>query len=124
MIPLPINDPFSISPGKKHGPGLLIMFMFLSSVSMAMSKQQHILPDTVPPLLLTVADIGVLPGNTTYYRVSFYQSARFYKLMRTNKNCKQALLLLERSRKTNKPVLVILTEKYGDVIDLVKKNSN
>jgi hypothetical protein len=68
-----------------------------------------------------VADIGVLPGNTTYYRVSFYQSARFYKLMRTNKNCKQALALLKQSKKNNKPVLVILTEKFGDVIEDVRR---
>jgi len=113
---------FSINPGcKKNGPGLLIIFLFLSSASMAISKQQQNLPDTIPPQLFTVADIGVLPGNTEYYRVSFYQSARFYKLMRKNKNCKRALVLLKQSKKTNKPVLVILTEKFGDVIAEVKK---
>lgn len=78
--------------------------------------------DTLPPpQLFTVADIGVLPGNTDYYRVTFYQSARFYKLMRNNKNCKQALVLLKQSKKTNKPVQVILTEKLGDVIEDVRR---
>jgi len=41
--------------------------------------------------------------------------------MRTNKNCKQALLLLKQSKKTNKPVVVILTGKSGDIIDDVKR---
>jgi hypothetical protein len=95
--------------------------MFLSTVSMAISKQENILTDTIPPQLFTVADIGVLPGNTEYYRITFYQSARFYKLMRANKNCKRALALLKESKKTNKPVLVILTEKFGDVIEEVKR---
>lgn len=115
---LSINNLFTISPGcKKHSPGLLIIFMLLSTAGMALSKHQNIITaDTVPPQLFTVADIGVLPGNTTYYRVAFYQSARFYKLMRTNKNCKKALALLKQSKKTNKPVQVILTEKFGDII--------
>jgi len=112
---------FSINPDRKKSvPGLLILFIFFSSVSMAIPTKQ-ILPDTIPAQLFTVADIGVLPGNTTYYRVSFYQSARFYKLMRSNKNCKQALLLLQRSKKTNKPVQVILTEKFGDIIEDVRR---
>ena len=121
-MPLSSNNLFSINPGcKKNSPCLLIIFMFFSCVSMASSKQKNNLPDTVQPQLFTVAHIGVLPGNTDYYRVTFYQSARFYKLMRTNKNCKRALVLLKESKKTNKPVLVILTEKFGDVIQNVKK---
>lgn len=118
---VPVIKYFSINPGcKKSGPGLLIVFLFFSLASMAIPTK-HISADTIPPQLFTVADIGVLPGNTTFYRVSFYQSARFYKLMRNNKNCKQALLLLQRSKKTNKPVQVILTEKFGDIIEDVKK---
>jgi hypothetical protein len=89
---------------------------------MALSKPENILNDTLPiSQLFTVADIGLLPGNTDYYRLTFYQPARFYKLMRSNKNCKQALLLLKQSKKTNKPVQVILTEKFGDVIEDVRK---
>jgi hypothetical protein len=124
-MPLSKNNLFTINPDCiKHRLGLLIIFMLLSTISMALSKQQNITPDTIPAQLFTVADIGVLPANTDYYRVTFYQSARFYKLMRTNKNCKQALVLLKQSKKTNKPVLVILTEKFGDIIEQVKKNTN
>jgi hypothetical protein len=120
---LSINNLFTINPGRKnHSLGLLIIFMLLSTSGMALSKQQNIIAsDTIPPQLFTVADIGVLPGNKDYYRVAFYQSARFYKLMRTNKNCKKALALLKQSKKTNKPVQVILTEKFGDIIDDVRK---
>jgi hypothetical protein len=106
---------------KKYSPGLLFIFIALPIMSMANTKLQHILPDTIPPQILTVANIAA-PQNTEFYEITFYQSARFYKLMRKNKNCKQALVLLKQSKKTNKPVLVILTEKFGDVIAEVKKN--
>jgi len=89
---------------------------------MAKTKPHNILPDTIAPQILTVANITAPIGNNKFYEITFYQSARFYKLMLTNENCKQALVLLKQSKKTNKPVLVVLTEKYGDVIDLVKKN--
>ena len=94
--------------------------MMLPMISMANTKPQHILPDTIPPQILTVANIAA-PENAEFYEITFYQSARFYKLMRKNKNCKQALVLLKQSKKTNKPVQVILTEKFGDVIAEVRK---
>ncbi|MFM6925911.1 MAG: hypothetical protein ACKOU7_10460 [Ferruginibacter sp.] len=88
---------------------------------MAKAKEQLTLPDTIPPLILTVANITAPAGNNKFYEITFYQSARFYKLMLTNKNCKQALLMLKQSKKAGNPVLVILTEKYGDIIDDVKR---
>ena len=106
---------------KKYSPALLFIFMIISMLSIANAKPQIILPDPIPPQILTVANIVAPPVNRDYYEVTFFQSARFYKLMRTNKNCKTALLLLKQSKKTNKPVLIILTEKYGDVIEEVKK---
>jgi hypothetical protein len=120
-MPTSVNNVFSTNPGKK-APGLLIIFMLMSTVNMAFSKPEKKNIDTLPaPQLFTVANIGVLPGNTAYYEVTFYQSARFYKLMRNNKNCKAALVLLKQSKKNNKPVLVILTEKFGDTIYDVKR---
>jgi len=107
----------------KKSAGTLILFMLMAYPGWAFSKSKNMQPDTLPaPKLFTVADIGILPGNSSYYRIAFYQSARFYKLMRNNKNCKRALVLLRQSRKTNKPVLVTLTELNGDVIADVKKN--
>jgi hypothetical protein len=94
--------------------------MMFSIDTMAKVKPQLILPDTIPPQTLTVANITAPTGNNKFYEVTFYQSARFYKLMITNKNCKHALRLLKQSKKNSKPVLVILTEKYGDIIDDVK----
>lgn len=105
---------------KKNSPGLLLIFMLLPMISMAYTKTAYILPDTIPPQVLTVANIAE-PKNTGFYEITFYQSARFYKLMRTNKNCSKVLTLLKQSKKSNKPVLVILTEKFGDVIAEVKK---
>ena len=106
---------------KKYNPALLFIFMLLSMAAMANTKPQNILHDTIPPQILTVANIVAPPDNRDFYEVTFYQSARFYKLMRTNKNCKQALQLLKQSKKTNKPVLVMLTEKSGDVIEDVRR---
>jgi len=105
---------------KKHNPALFFIFMMLSMMSMANAKPQIILPDTTAPQILTVANIVAPPGNRDFYEITFYESARFYKLMRTNKNCKNAIVLLKQSKKTNKPVLVILTEKFGEVIEHVR----
>lgn len=106
---------------KRYNPGLFLIFMMFSMNTMAKARPQLILPDTIPPQILTVANITAPAGNNTFYEITFYQSARFYKLMLTNKNCKRALALLKQSKKTNKPVLVILTEKHGDIIDDVKQ---
>ena len=75
----------------------------------------------IRPDLYTVADIFLPVGNKEFYSVTFYQSARYYKLMRKNKNCATALRLLKQSKKSNLPVMVYLTEKYSDIIDRVFK---
>jgi hypothetical protein len=106
---------------KRYNPGLFLIFMMLSMVTMAKEKPHDILPDSIPRQILTVANIIAPPGNNSFYEVTFYQSARFYKLMRTNKNCKRALALLKASKKNNKPVQVILTEKFGDIIEDVRR---
>jgi hypothetical protein len=105
---------------KRYNPGLLLIFMLLSTVTMAKANPHYIVPDTIPPQILTVANIAAPAGNNKFYEVTFYQSARFYKLLLTNKNCKQALLLLKQSKKTNRPVQVILTQMHEDIIDDVR----
>lgn len=104
---------------KIYNPGLFIIFMLLSMITMA--KPNDILPDSIPPQKLTVANITSPKGSLNFYEITFYQSARFYKLMLTNKNCKKALILLKESKKTNKPVQVILTVMHGDIIYDVKR---
>lgn len=118
----PINFLFSLIRGyKKYSSGLLIIFILLSSASMAMPEQRTGLRDTIPPQIFTAANIVSPPGNTEFYEVTFFQSARFYKLMRKNKNCSRALELLKQSKKNNRPVQVMLTEQFGDIIDEVRK---
>lgn len=112
---------FSITRGKNRLPGLLIIFILLSSVSMATPLQQTVTTDSIPPQLFTVAAIAEPAGNTQYYEITFFQSARFYKLFRTNKNCDRVLKLLRQSKEQNRTVQVILTEKFGDIIDDVRK---
>ncbi len=78
--------------------------------------------NTVQPQLYNVARIVSPTAKNDYYTVTFYQSARFYKLYRKNKNCKAALLVLKHAKKNDCPVLVILTENFGDIIADVKRN--
>ncbi len=102
-------------------PGLLVIFILLSSVGMAMASNYIENSDTIKPQLFTVSNIVEPAGNRAYYIVTFYQSARFYKMMRKNKNCVIALSLLKQSKKSNEPVQVYLTEIYGDTIERVIK---
>jgi hypothetical protein len=118
----PVNVLFSGVRGyKKYSPGFLFIFMLLSSVSMAMPKQETALRDTIPPQLFTVANIVAAPGDKGYYEITFFQSARFYKLMRDNKNCSKALQLLKQSKKHSRLLEIFLTQKFGDIIDEVRK---
>jgi hypothetical protein len=109
----------SIPGCKKYSPVLLLIFMVQSTVSMAMPQQQTEIIDTVPPQLFTVANIVAPPDNKDYYVVTFFESARFYKLMRNNKHCAKSLPLLQQSKKNNKPVQVYLTQAFGDTIKCV-----
>jgi hypothetical protein len=78
--------------------------------------------DSIPPQLLTVARVWENPQEPDAYTVTFFQSARLYKLMKNNKYAKSALVLLKQSAKNNKPVKVYLTVQYGDTIAYVKAN--
>jgi hypothetical protein len=109
----------SIPGCKKRSPVLLLIFIAQSTVSMAMPQQQTEIMDSVPPQLFTVANIVAPPGNNEYYVVTFFQSARFYKLLRNNKHCAKSLPLLQQSKKSNKPVQVYLTVPFGDIIHWV-----
>jgi hypothetical protein len=77
--------------------------------------------DKVQPQLFTVANIVSPTKENNFYTVTFYQSARFYKLQLKNKNCTKALTVLKYSKKNNVEVLVFLTENFGDTIDNAKK---
>ncbi len=101
--------------------GLFCIFMLLSFKSMSSITLPLENENTVQPQLYNVANIVSPTAKNDFYTVTFYQSARFYKLYRNNKNCKAALLLLKYSKKNDCPVLVFLTENFGDVIDNIKK---
>jgi hypothetical protein len=100
---------------------LILIFQFCNAMT-----SEDALPgtgtDTIPPQLFTVARVWENPEDTSAWTVTFFQSARFYKLYKTNKNAKAALVLLNQSQKDNKPVKVYLTVQYGDIINYVKAN--
>jgi hypothetical protein len=101
---------------------LIFTFQFCNAMPSTDATPPDTAADTIPPQLFTVARVWENPEDTSAYTVTFFQSARFYKLMKNNKHAKAALLLLEQSQKTNKPVKVYLTVQYGDIINYVKAN--
>jgi hypothetical protein len=102
--------------------GLLFIFMLSSFTSMGTTNDTIQNTDKVQPQLYTVANIVAPTKDNNFYTITFYQSARFYKLQLKNKNCTKALTVLKYSKKNNVEVLVFLTENFGDTIDNVKKN--
>jgi hypothetical protein len=58
------------------------------------------------------------PGTT---RVTFYESARFYKLLQSNPHYKEYISLLKEAIKKQKPVCIRFTKPNGDIIELVSK---
>jgi hypothetical protein len=99
---------------------LFIIFILLFLTTMDSTAQQKNTTEVVKQQLFTVANI-VLVKKECYYEITFYQSAKFYKLKLTNKNYAKALLVLKQSKKTKQPVKVMLTQNFGDIIADVKK---
>lgn len=58
------------------------------------------------------------PGST---QVTFYESARFYKIMKSNPNYKKFISLLNEAIKKQKPICIRFTKPNGDIIDSVSK---
>ena len=58
------------------------------------------------------------PGST---QVTFYESARFYKILKSNQHYKEYISLLKEAIKKQKPVCIRFTKPNGDIIDSVGK---
>jgi hypothetical protein len=58
------------------------------------------------------------PGST---QVTFYESARFYKILKTNPHYNEYISLLKEAIKKQKPVCIRFTKLNGDIIDSVSK---
>jgi hypothetical protein len=109
MRRFPLQQSITIIPGCKC---LVLWCIFMLKTMQGMA---HSLPaaDTVPPVLLTVANIREVPEG---HQVVFLESARFYTLPKTNKNNKKILALLRKSKATNKPAKAYMTVQHGDII--------
>jgi len=59
--------------------------------------------------------------NEGFQKVVFLESARFYKLMRNNKNFAAYLAILKDAEENKSKVKVRLTEPHGDIIEHVEK---
>jgi hypothetical protein len=58
------------------------------------------------------------PGST---QVTFYESARFYKILQGNPHYKEYIRLLKEAIIKQKPVCIRFTKPNGDIIDSVSK---
>jgi hypothetical protein len=64
------------------------------------------------------------PGST---QVTFYESARFYKILQSNPHYKAYISLLKEAIKKQKPVCIRFTKPGGDIIEsvsMIKKTRN
>jgi hypothetical protein len=86
--------------------------------------------DNIPPQdslsrIMTVAKVYEEkysePGSI---RVTFYESARFYKILKSNPNYKKYISLLKETIKKQQPVYIRFTKPNGDIIDSVSKIPN
>jgi hypothetical protein len=103
---------------KKYRQWLFCIFMLQSTASMATTTQDR--ADTLPPpQVYTVANVVLDPATPDQATVTFFQSARFYRLIRKNKNYTASLRLLQQAKKKGIPVNVYLTEAFGDTIKCV-----
>ncbi len=95
-------------------PGLLLIFILQSSFAMSSPAIAHT-ADSFPahPPQLTAAR---MQENPDHYTISFFQSARFYRLLKSNPQATSCLALLMQSQKKGIAVNVFLTELHGDVI--------
>jgi hypothetical protein len=103
---------------KKYRQWLCCIFIWQSTTSMASST--HNRADTLPPpQVFTVANVIVNPATPNEVTVAFFESARYYKLLRNNKNYSTALRLLQQAKKKHHAIQVYLTEAFGDTIHKV-----
>jgi hypothetical protein len=58
------------------------------------------------------------PGSI---QVTFYESARFYKILQTNPHYKEYISILKEACKKKQPVLITFTQLGGDIIERVSK---
>jgi hypothetical protein len=61
------------------------------------------------------------PGSI---QVTFYESARFYKILKSNPHYKECISLLKDAMKKQKPVTVSFAKPNSDIIDSVSKIKN
>lgn len=100
---------------------LAVLFLFLLPVKNVMAETPTPLQDSTGHTM-TVAKVYAAkysePGST---RVIFYESARFYKLLKTHPQYKEYISLLKEAQKKRKPVQVWFAGAKGDEIERVER---
>lgn len=103
--------------------GILIIIAFTTIVSTvscaAMAGKSSEERSANNMLTLTVAKV-IEDENKDYVTVVFLESARFYKLMRSDAGFKEYLAKLKKAEKNSSAVKVRLVEPYGEIIEAVE----
>lgn len=102
-----------------HRLTFIVLLILLANRTMATSKLP---PQDSLSRTLTVAKVyeekDSDPGTT---QVTFYESARFYKILQSNPHYKEYIALLKEAIKKQQPVCVRFTQVGGDIIDRVSR---
>lgn len=99
---------------------LAVVIFFSLQAKMAMAEKTIQNPDSAERIM-TVAKVyeekNSEPGSI---QVTFYESARFYKLLKSNPHWKEFAGILKEAVKKRKPVAVRLGGPDGDIIERVR----
>ena|ERR1700694_5071982 len=99
-------------------PGLAIILL-LSIQVLTATAQPKKNQDKHMNLLHTARVLENHAGD--YTEVVFLESARFYRLLKTNPHYDQYLRLLKKAEEDKAPVGILLTTAHGDIIEKVER---
>jgi hypothetical protein len=104
-------------PAPKHLKPAAILFFCLQMFSChAQSKKT---PDTVMQTYHVARIIETTGAD--YTEVTFLESARFYRILKSNKHYNTNIALLKEAEKNKTALLVSFTQLHGDVIEKVER---
>lgn len=90
-------------------------------VQRSVATEFIMLPDSMPRIMTVAKVYEEKYSDPGTIRVTFYESARFYKLPKSNAHFSEYITLLKEALAKQQPVQVWFTEPQGDIIDKVSK---
>lgn len=104
-------------PALKHLKPATILFCCLQMLSCTAQTKKS--PDSA---MQTFHVASVIESNqSNYMEVTFLESARFYRILKNNKQYNNIIALLKEAEKNKTTLRVSFTEPNGDVIEKVER---